>query len=112
MARRIGGALLVALGTTTLFENLFGVDFGIDWPGFHEWAFLNTPIANPGRVAPNTGVALALIGFAFALSTFSARLHQTAARVLALTVLAAGLTGFIGHFLKLDLLFEIRVLTR
>ena len=93
-ARRVAsvaGLLVLLDGAAHLSEYLFGVDLGIDQALFAD----ATSVLNPGRMAPNTAVALTLFGSAALLS------HRRLGRVwpsdpLALWALAIGLIALVG----------------
>ncbi len=91
----VAAALLVALvGAANLCEYLFGIDLGIDQALFHDAA----GVTNPGRMAPNTALALTLFGAAVLL--FQRQVGRVWPRnPLAVVVLAVGFIALIGHVL-------------
>jgi PAS domain S-box-containing protein len=56
------GGLAAVLGLATLFENLFQRNLGID--DLLVETYLLTGVSDPGRMAPNSALALSLIGLA------------------------------------------------
>jgi PAS domain S-box-containing protein len=56
------GGLAAVIGLATVWEYLFRVDLGID--DILVETYLFTGVSNPGRMAPNSALALALIGAA------------------------------------------------
>lgn len=102
---RIGLALfLIALFALILFEHIFGIDLGVDWQTLHQ----RVPDQNrlPGRVAPNTSIALMMCGAALLLRDLDFRLSRSAARFLGFFVSGIGLTGLVGYALDLEWLYR------
>jgi hypothetical protein len=58
------GLLAVAIGCATLWQYLFHADLGID--DLLVETYLATGVSHPGRMAPNSALALTLIGVALA----------------------------------------------
>jgi PAS domain S-box-containing protein len=56
------GGLAAVMGLTTLLESLLHRDFGID--DLLVQTYLLTGVPDPGRMAPNSALALSLVGFA------------------------------------------------
>jgi PAS domain S-box-containing protein len=65
------GGLAAVIGLATICEYLFGADLGIDDLLVETYVF--TGVSNPGRMAPNSALALTLIGAG--LLCFSCRLN-------------------------------------
>jgi diguanylate cyclase (GGDEF)-like protein len=109
--RAICGALIVSIGIGVLVENFFDVGIGIDWPSAHSWLHDANP--RPGRMAPNTATAFIAMGLLLLLSRAapspSIRLWR---RVLVIATLTLGLSGLFGYFLKLELLYQLKNITR
>jgi PAS domain S-box-containing protein len=91
------GGLAAAVGLATLVEYLFHVDLGIDQLLIEAYIF--TGVSDPGRMAPNSASALALIGVA--LLSLS---HRTASRarhlcpaLLGSVVIALGTAAVVGY---------------
>jgi PAS domain S-box-containing protein len=59
---RLLGCLATGMGITTLVQYLFHTDLGID--DLMVETYVLTGVSNPGRMPPNTAVALTLIGIA------------------------------------------------
>ena len=109
-ARRVAtvaGLLVLLDGAAHLCEYALEVDLGID-----QALFRDAPaVLNPGRMAPNTAIALALFGCAALLS------RRRVGRVwpsnpLALAVLAIGLVALIGDLTGASALSGIGTATR
>jgi diguanylate cyclase (GGDEF)-like protein/PAS domain S-box-containing protein len=88
-------ALFVLIdGLAVLAEYAFGIDLGIDQALFTD----HTSMLNPGRIAPNTAVALTLFGLGALLSR--RRLGRVWPRnPLGVAVLAIGLVALIGDLI-------------
>ncbi|HEU4681781.1 MAG TPA: PAS domain S-box protein, partial [Gemmatimonadales bacterium] len=91
------GGLAAALGLATMVEYLFQADLGIDQVLVE--AYILTGVSDPGRMAPNSALALALIGVAL-LSVA----HRPAARawhlwpaLLGSVVIALGTAALAGY---------------
>ena len=56
------GALAAVIGWATLWQHVFHADLGID--GLLVETYLMTGVSNPGRMAPNSALGLALVGTA------------------------------------------------
>jgi diguanylate cyclase (GGDEF)-like protein/PAS domain S-box-containing protein len=101
------GALVALDGLAHLSEYVLGVNLGIDQVLFHDPG----SIANPGRMAPNTAVALTLAGSAALLSR--RRLGRMwPSNPLAIGVVAIGLVTLIGHLLDASALTGVGSATR
>lgn len=102
---RIGLALfLVVLFTLILLEHIFAIDLGIDWRELHQ----RIPDQNrlPGRVAPNTSIALLTCGIAFLLREFDLKHGKALSRALGVVILAIGVSGIVGYALDLEWLYR------
>jgi len=91
------GGLAAAIGLATLIEYLFHTDLGIDQLLVETYIF--TGVSDPGRMAPNSALALALIGVA--LLSLS---HRAASRawhlcpaLLGSVVSALGTAALVGY---------------
>lgn len=91
------GGLAAAMGLATLLEYLFHADLGIDQLRVETYIF--TGVSDPGRMAPNSALALALIGVA--LLTLS---HPATSRawhlwpaLLGSVVIALGTAALVGY---------------
>ena len=99
------GVVVMAIAGVMFFENVLSQSLpGVDLPQLHNWLKDGNP--HPGRMAPNTSVGFLLIGFILLLS-HRVRNRQRALAVQTLTffLLFIGITGLVGHFLQLDLLY-------
>lgn len=87
-----------------------GVRVGIDAPSFHAWLGDGNP--HPGRMAPNTCVAFLLGACAsLALAVHSGQLGARSSRVfrgLVFMLFLTALTGFVGYWLRTDVVLEWR----
>lgn len=103
VVRLCSGLFVAALSTGVLAENLLGRDLGLDLAALHLW----WPDANPhpGRMAPNTALALALAGFSLTLDPAGAR-STLFRRGLAAAVVALGALGLVGYAVYLDLAYS------
>jgi PAS domain S-box-containing protein len=91
------GGLAAALGIATLWQYLFHADLGID--DLLGETYLLTGVSNPGRMGPNSAVALSLIGLALlalSSSTFSRSRHLYPA-LLGSIVIAVGTAALVGY---------------
>ena len=91
------GLLATLLGIATLAQYVFGVDLGID--NLLVETYLLTGVSNPGRIAPNSAVALTLIGMALialCCRTLSPSWHFYAA-LLGSIVIALGTAALVGY---------------
>jgi two-component sensor histidine kinase len=90
--------VVVAVSTMTLAEHIFRIDFGID-----QFLFpLGVPsdemgTATPGRMAPNTGFGLALLGAALLLLDTSNRTLRAGTQALAVIVLLTAAAAGAGY---------------
>jgi PAS domain S-box-containing protein len=91
------GGLAAAIGLATLCEHLFHADLGID--DLLVETYLITGASNPGRMAPNSAVALALTGAALlGLSCRTAsRLRHLYPALLGSIVIALGTAALVGY---------------
>jgi PAS domain S-box-containing protein len=91
------GGLATCLGLATLWQYVFQADLGID--DLLVETYVHTGVSHPGRMAPNTAVALTLVGLALvALSwrQFSLRWHIYPA-LLGSIVIALGTAALVGY---------------
>ena len=98
------GFIVLVVGTIVLFENLFGIDLGIDLQGFHSWLSDGNP--HPGRMAPNTAVGFMLAGLVLVLQRSPSKSTTLLIQIATFAVLMLGLTGLVGYTLQLDLLYS------
>ncbi len=85
------GAFVIALGAATLAETLLGVDLRIDQALTEDW--LDPRALHPGRMAPNSAIALALAGAALV----AARRVPAAAALFGGLSAAIGATALLGY---------------
>lgn len=105
-ARRVRISLavfIVVLFALILIQHIFGIDLGIDLRELHRRIPDRNP--RPGRVAPNTSLALFICGCALLLRDFNFKLASPLVRILGLCVLAIGLSGLMGYVLDLEWLY-------
>ena len=103
---RVTGILISVLGALNFAENLFGHSYGIDWRGMHSWL---TTDANPnaGRMAPNTALAMFLLGLVFLLMSGRISKWQVfTSQLFTLLVVGIGLTGLVGYTVDLQSLYS------
>ncbi len=98
LVARAASALVVLLATTTLAQDLCGVDLGIDNLFVQDWV---TPVERePGRMAANTAFCLILLSLVtYSLTAPRRRAWLPAAEaIVASTVLAVALLSAFGYF--------------
>jgi PAS domain S-box-containing protein len=91
------GGLAAMIGLATLFEYFLHTDFGID--DFLVETYLLTGVADPGRMAPNSTLALSLIGVALlglSLRT-RGRAWEVLPALLGSIVIAIGTAALVGY---------------
>jgi diguanylate cyclase (GGDEF)-like protein/PAS domain S-box-containing protein len=101
------GAFVALDGIAHLSEYLLGIKLGIDQALFHDPA----SVASPGRMAPNTAIALTLAGAAALLSRRRVGTLWPS-NPLALSVVAIGLVTLIGHLVDAASLTGVGTATR
>jgi hypothetical protein len=106
-AAMLAGLFVLLDGVAHLCEYVLGVDLGIDQALFHD----APTVIHPGRMAPNTAIALALFGSAVLLS------RRRVGRVwpinpLAIAVLAIGLVALVGDLTGASSLSGVGTATR
>jgi len=90
------GGLTAAIGGATLWQFLFGSDLGID--DVLVESYVHTGVADPGRMAPNSALALMLIGLALlALSSRKVSRWHLAPALLGSMVIALGTAALVGY---------------
>lgn len=96
-------AFMIVLFAMILIQHIFGIDLGIDLRDLHRRIPDRNP--RPGRVAPNTSLALFTCGIALLLRDLNFKFAPTLMKVLGLGVLGIGLSGLIGYALDLEWLY-------
>jgi PAS domain S-box-containing protein len=91
------GGLAAAIGLATFGEYLFRADLGIDDLLVETYVF--TGVSNPGRMAPNSALALALIGMALLVLSrpSAARRGHLYPALLGSIVIALGTAALVGY---------------
>ncbi|HEX3487573.1 MAG TPA: hypothetical protein VHT51_21125, partial [Micropepsaceae bacterium] len=91
------GAILLAIGGITLLEYLTDLNLGLDEALVRDFREPLGP--HPGRMAPNTALAFACIGFSILRLKHCARSARYIAvcELLAFLVFALGTAGLLGH---------------
>jgi len=103
----VAGLLVLLDGAAHVCEYVFGVDLGIDQALFHD----ASAVLHPGRMAPNTAIALTLFGCAALLSRVQlGRVWPT--NPLAVAILAIGLVALIGDLTGASSLSGVGTATR
>ncbi len=102
--------LILAMCMLVLAQWLVGANMGVDGTSFHAWLDDGNP--NPGRMAPNTCVgfilgASVLIGLAIRPGPSSHR-GRRILRGLVFALFLTALTGFVGYWLRTDVVMEWR----
>ena len=97
------GCVIAAIALLALLENILALDFGIDAAALHTWFVDSNP--HPGRMAPNTALALLLGGAALAgdVWTGTALMDGALRRALPAAVISIGLLGLGTYAFRLDL---------
>lgn len=100
-----GGAAITTLAGIIFIENILQQSIlGVDLSGMQDWLKDGNP--NPGRMALNTSMGFILVGLIFLLAhRVTNRRRALAVQGLTFLLLFIGLTGMVGHFLQLDLLY-------
>jgi PAS domain S-box-containing protein len=91
------GGLSIAIGVATLSEYLFHADLGID--NLLVEGYVLNGVSDPGRMAPNIALALALIGAALMGLSFRSvtRFRDVYPAVLGSVVIALGTAALVGY---------------
>jgi PAS domain S-box-containing protein len=91
------GGLAAVLGLATLFENLFWTNLGID--DFLVETYIFTGVSDPGRMAPNSALALSLVGLALLALAWRpvSRSRHLWPALLGAIVVALGTTALVGY---------------
>ncbi len=101
------GLIVLTISSIVMLELIFGVDLNIDLPELHRP--LQPEYLNPGRMAPNTALALMLFGMGLLFKGFvrnNERLRRKSIQILAVVVSALGWMGIIGYVLTLEYLYN------
>jgi PAS domain S-box-containing protein len=100
------GLLIVAIGAASLAETVFSVDLGLDWPSLHRRLSDSNPF--PGRMAPNTALALLLAGVPLALGggIGADSTGGVLRRALPAAVVAIAVLGLASHTFHFDLAYN------
>ncbi len=110
LASQTCAAIILAVCTVVLAQWFTGFAIGIDAPALHAWMDDGNP--DPGRMAPNSCVgfmlgACVLLGLARTSVLPSARASRVL-RGLAFLLFLIALTGFVGYWLRTDIVLEWR----
>jgi len=98
-------SVLLLLPGLVLMEALGWGTFGLDATGFHAWLQDGNP--HPGRMAPNTCVGFMLAACVMGgLWSPQSPITARVVRLLLYALATVGLTGFVGYWLKTDVVFE------
>ena len=91
------GGLAALIGLVTLLECVFRSDLGID--DFLIETYIITGVANPGRMAPNSALALMLVGLALVLLAWRppARAWHIWPALLGAVVISLGTAALVGY---------------
>jgi PAS domain S-box-containing protein len=91
------GGLATVLGLATLFENLFRTNLGID--DFLLETYIFTGVSDPGRMAPNSALALSLVGLALLALAWRpvSRSRHLWPALLGAVVVALGTAALVGY---------------
>jgi PAS domain S-box-containing protein len=91
------GGLAASIGLATLFENLFQSNLGID--DLLVETYVLTGVSDPGRMAPNSALALSLVGLALLVLAWrpGARARHLWPALLGSIVVALGTAALVGY---------------
>ncbi len=106
------GLFLVLLGSLTLIQYIFGLNFGIDQIFMEH--YIDQKASHPGRMAPNTALCFLLVGLSF-LYTPIKKLEKnstTSLAILGSLTWALGTVAFAGYAMKLETAYGWGNLTR
>ena len=103
------GLLVLAITAIVMLESILSLNINIDLPDLHRP--LQPEYINPGRMAPNTALALMLFAIGLLINCFNFNLRNIALRskivgLIAFVVLILGCLGVIGYWLKLEYLYN------
>ncbi|MFZ6872195.1 sensor histidine kinase [Undibacterium sp. Di27W] len=100
LIRNACGMLILVLASLMLIENLFSISLGVDLAFLHQWHDDANPF--PGRMAPNTALALIAGGAGLLGSRNSFYIKPRAVAGVMLTI---SVLGMVGYMLLLDLAY-------
>lgn len=99
---------VVLIGLTTLAEYLFGLDLGIDNVLFRG-ALTATGVVHPGRMAPTTALAFAILGSALLFIDYEFRNKIRPAEWLALFACLMGFVATLGYVYGAEALYRVSI---
>ncbi|HET7131024.1 MAG TPA: ATP-binding protein [Gammaproteobacteria bacterium] len=105
------GAVVLAIGSLTLFEWLSRVNLGIDTPLMFDRTWGRVGVISPGRMGPPGSVSWTMIGAALLLASLADRAKRKVAVLLALVPAAISALSLIGYLYGASALFTIPTLT-
>jgi signal transduction histidine kinase/CheY-like chemotaxis protein len=105
------GAVVLAIGSLTLFEWLSRVNLGIDTPLMFDRTWGRVGVISPGRMGPPGSVSWTMIGAALLLASLADRVKRKVAVLLALVPAAISALSLIGYLYGASALFTIPTLT-
>lgn len=106
-AQKVFGTIVLIIASLVMIEIVFEINLHIDWPDLHRP--LQPEYANPGRMAPNTALALILFSLGLLAKSFNwAKENKQNGwiKILASGVFILGLLGIFGYWLKLEYLYN------
>ncbi|HSI56803.1 MAG TPA: hypothetical protein VLA16_04555, partial [Ideonella sp.] len=104
-------AALIALPLAYLFESATGIALGVDIVRAGTVPTATNP--HPGRLSPNASLAFLLIGVAFWMHRRRpTRTRQILFPILVLAVSFIGLSGLVGYFVGLEMLYQMASFNR
>lgn len=101
------GLIVFIISSLVMLETIFGVNLNIDLPELHRP--LQPEYLNPGRMAPNTALALMLFGAGLLVKGFvrkNEKLCRNSIQILAAALSVLGWIGIIGYVLTLEYLYN------
>jgi PAS domain S-box-containing protein len=101
---RLCGIAVCALGAITLFQDVFGVDFGIDHLLYDEIG-PSSAVAVPNRMSANSALAFVCAGLSVTLLDVQTRRGSVPSQVFAIGILLIGLEALIGYLYGLHFLY-------
>ncbi|MEO4008301.1 GGDEF domain-containing protein, partial [Chromobacterium piscinae] len=103
-AHRLLAGLVLAMAALTLLEHLSGWSLGLDLPQLHAWRHDMVP--HPGRMAPPTALALAMLACGLLLQPGATPARRRVVNTCVLLPLLLGVLGAVAYLVDLELLYS------
>jgi len=101
------GSIVLIIASLVMIETIFGFNLNIDFAGLHRP--LQPEYVNPGRMAPNTALALMMFGLGLLALGFkwgAVGQRRRATQILAACVFILGGMGIFGYWLNIEYLYK------